>query len=175
MEGRFGRSVPARSAPFRPNSPIVAELAAGAVVLHEGSEETLLLHEREEDRWCFPKGHVDPGESLEEAAVREIREETGLSDVRLEHELLEVSYRFFDLRKGRNVHKTAVYFLGRTREREIHPEPIFDRAEWVDLPTARTRVKFPADRQVLDAAHRDRAGDASGRRRTPPRSGPKEK
>ncbi len=175
MEGRFGRSLPARSVPFRAESPIVAELAAGAVVLQEGSDEVLLLHEKEEDRWCFPKGHVDPGESLKEAAVREIREETGLVDIRLEHELLEVSYRFFDPRKGQNVHKTAVYFLARTRERRLRPEPIFDRAEWVDFRSARSRVKFPADRQVLDAVHPEHVNGGSDGKRSQPRSASEEK
>jgi 8-oxo-dGTP pyrophosphatase MutT (NUDIX family) len=147
--------VPRRSEPFRPDAPIAAELAAGAVLVHETEGDLLLLHQQDEDRWCFPKGHVDPGESLAEAAMREIREETGLTTIRLEGELDEVSYRFFDPKKGRNVHKTTVYFLARTPDRNPRLESIFDRFEWVSLSVARARVPFDTDRRVLDAlAHR---------------------
>ncbi|MGA8604166.1 MAG: NUDIX domain-containing protein [Thermoplasmata archaeon] len=146
--------MPPRSEPYRPASAIVAELAAGAVLLRDSGLETLLLHQRDEDRWCFPKGHVDPGESLADAATREIREETGFTDVRLGEEVAEVSYRFFRPKTQVNVHKTTVYFLAYTSETSPHPEKIFDRAEWFDLPTARERVKYPTDRVVIDAVLR---------------------
>ena len=153
-----------RSAPFRPNAPIVAELAAGALLLSPSGNETFLLHHREDRRWCFPKGHVDPGESLRETAVREIREETGFSRVRLGAEVDEVSYRFYRPSERRNIHKTVVYFVAFTPEREPHPEPIFDRTEWVTLPIARSLVKFGTDRHVLDAVVRQgRTSRASAR------------
>jgi len=143
--------MPVRSAPYRRSAPIVAEIAAGAVLLSPNGTKTLLLHQRDEDRWCFPKGHVDPGESLSAAALREIREETGLSGVRLGSEVDVVAYRFYRPRTKENVYKTVVYFLARTRERPARPEATFDRAEWVDLDLARTLVKFDTDRHVLEA------------------------
>jgi len=146
--------VAGRSTPYRANSPIVSELAAGALLLNRSGTETFLLHHREDRRWCFPKGHVDPGESLAETAAREIREETGFSRVRLGPEVDEVSYRFYRPAERRNVHKTVVYFLAVTPEREPHPEPIFDRTEWVSLRTARSRVKFGTDRHVIDTVLR---------------------
>lgn len=88
------------------------------------------------------------------AALREIREETGLTALTLLGELGEVSYRFYDPKKGHNVYKSTVYFLARTEERVVHLEPLFDRSEWVDVPTARGRVPFDTDRQILDAAAR---------------------
>jgi 8-oxo-dGTP pyrophosphatase MutT (NUDIX family) len=138
-----------RSEPFRPDAPIVPEIASGAVILHAGSQRILLLHEIKEDRWCFPKGHVEAGESLLDAARREIHEETGLSQVLLDPELGEVSYRFFQPKKARNVHKTTVYFLGRTDEQEVALEPIFDRSEWVTVEEARGRLPYESDRRVL--------------------------
>jgi len=141
----------ARSAPYRRSAPIVAEIAAGAVLISPNGRKTLLLHQRDEERWCFPKGHVDPGESLPAAALREIREETGLSGVRLGPEVDIVSYRFYRPRTKENVYKTVVYFRARARERPARPEAIFDRAEWVDLRRARRLVKFDTDRHVLEA------------------------
>jgi 8-oxo-dGTP pyrophosphatase MutT (NUDIX family) len=140
-----------RSEPFRPDAPIVPEIAAGAVILQAADGTAFLLHQADEDRWCFPKGHVDPGESLTTAALREIREESGFERVHLEEEILEVNYRFYQPKRARNVHKTVVYFLGRTDEREPRLESLFDRSAWVPLAEAETRVTYDLDRQVLRA------------------------
>jgi 8-oxo-dGTP pyrophosphatase MutT (NUDIX family) len=148
--------VPRTTLPYRPSAPIVAELAAGAVIVgpRRSDEEVLLLHRPDEDRWCFPKGHVDPGESLVDAALREVREETGLSSVRLGDEIAEVAYRFYRPSEERNVYKVSVYFLGRDPDGEVRPEPLFDRCEWMPILDAVERMPFETDRTVLEAAER---------------------
>jgi len=150
--------MPGRNLPYRSGVPVVAEIAAGAVVLRRG--KLLLLHHSREDRWCLPKGHVDPGESLEQAAAREVREETGLSDVRLEREVGEVSYRFYSPAKAVNVHKTSVYFLGRSPGGRVAPEAIFDRFAWVPFARAVQLVPYDTDRSVLELARRRVRGSA---------------
>lgn len=146
-----------RNGPYRPGAPIVPELAAGAVVLRD--QALLLLHEASEDRWCLPKGHVDAGESLEQAAIREVEEETGLADVRLGAEVGEVTYRFFSGTRQLNVHKTCVYFLGSSAHGAVTPEAIFDRFEWAPFGRAAELVPYDTDRTVVERARRlGRAG-----------------
>ncbi len=144
--------MPSLKGRYREDRPIVPELAAGAVVVQRQSGEVCLLFYRDEARWAIPKGHVDPGESLGTAASREVREETGLTSVDLGDEVAEVHYRFYDPVRDLNVYKTSVYFLGYTSERTLHPEPTFERAEWVDVAEAVRRVPFDTDRLVLRRA-----------------------
>ncbi len=141
-----------RSAPFRADRPSVAELAAGAVVRRRSDGRVLLLHERTEARWCFPKGHVDAGETLVEAARREIAEEAGLTDLAFGPEVAEVAYRFFQPDHDRNVFKTNVFLLADTGQETLTLEPFFDDGRWVTLDEAAALVQRPTDRTVVEAA-----------------------
>lgn len=141
--------------PFRVDAPIVPELSAGAVVVHEPSGEVLVIHLSDEDRWCLPKGHVDPGESLAAAARREILEETGIGSLELREEIGEVAYRFYRPREGSNVLKTSVYFLAFTSSRAVRLEPIFDRHAWLEPEEAVRTVTYETDRSIVARA-RDR-------------------
>lgn len=140
------------SQPFRADRPSVAELAAGAVVVEPKERRFLLLHEPAEDRWCFPKGHVDPGETLLETARREVAEESGIVDLDIREELGEVAYRFYQPLRDRNVFKTSVYFLAFTTETQTTLETTFDEARWPLARDAERLLKFDTDRRMLAAA-----------------------
>lgn len=135
---------------FRPDRPTVAEIAAGAVVRPRDGAEVLLLHHTVEDRWCFPKGHVDPGESAREAAQREIAEEAGLSGVELGDELTSVTYRFYDPARDLSVVKTTLYFVAQAPDRALRLESTFDDGRWVTILDAKHLVGFDSERAVLD-------------------------
>lgn len=138
-----------RSQAYRPERPALAELSAGALVLLNGKSVVLMLHEKTEDRWCLPKGHVEPGESLEQACRREVLEETGLAPLEIGSEVGAFHYRFYDPERGVNVLKTVVYFQAVSRAKEVRTEPIFDAWEWLPLQTAVSRTKHGTDLVAL--------------------------
>ncbi len=138
--------------PYLEGRPIHPELASGAVLLDSSRSRVLLLHHARERRWCFPKGHVDPGETLAQAALREVREESGLARVLLVREIATVQYRFFQPRSGENVLKTTVYFLGHAEEEALRLEDTFDLGEWVAPAEGLRRLPYPEDRRVLASA-----------------------
>jgi 8-oxo-dGTP pyrophosphatase MutT (NUDIX family) len=68
-------------------------IQAGGGLVQNGKGETLFMLRR--DKWDLPKGKLDPGETLEQCAIREVEEETGLSSIRLEQQLL-VTWHTYD-------------------------------------------------------------------------------
>jgi 8-oxo-dGTP pyrophosphatase MutT (NUDIX family) len=95
------------------NMAILTATSAGAIILREMDGElkiALAQHQRSEKRWVIPKGHVELNESLEQAALREIQEETGLSNIQLLSHLGTV-LRKSTRSSGDIVHKTVHYYL----------------------------------------------------------------
>ena len=142
---------PMPRAEYRADRPIVAELAAGGLVRRPPDGALLLLHETRDDRWCFPKGHVEAGETLREAARREIAEETGLAAFEIAEEIVEVHYRFYQPSRDRNVSKTVVYYLVHAPEQPVRLEPGFDAHRWCVPDDALRLVPYEADRTALRA------------------------
>ncbi|MGE5589787.1 MAG: NUDIX hydrolase [Bacillota bacterium] len=87
---------------------VIREISAGGVVYRTvGSGQLLLIQDRY-GRWTLPKGKVEPGETVEEAALREIREETGIQG-RILDKIGETNYSYQDYRGI--VDKTVHYYL----------------------------------------------------------------
>ncbi|HET9075363.1 MAG TPA: NUDIX hydrolase [Acidimicrobiales bacterium] len=137
-------SVPDRPVPERPE-PV---LAAGGVVWRRngaGEVEVVLIHRARYDDWSLPKGKLDPGETDEQAARREVREETTL-DVELGPELGSTTY--LD-RSGK--HKRVRYWAMTAAQGQPRGSHEVDVAEWVPLGEAASRLSYPHDVEVLDA------------------------
>ncbi len=106
--------------------------AAGGVVKNEKNEVLMIFRL---GSWDLPKGKIDEGESPEEAAVREIQEETGLNEVKL-GELICYTYHTYDM-KGKRILKKTWWYAMSTPEITLKPQTSEDieQAIWVDLTT----------------------------------------
>lgn len=109
----------------------------------DGSLEVVVVHRPRYDDWSFPKGKLDPGESFEQAAVRELAEETGYA-VDLGVELPVVTY--VD-RNGRSkvVRWWAMTVLGG----DFVPNDEVDELAWMPAAAAVDILTYPTDRDLL--------------------------
>ncbi len=128
---------------------MVIEKSAGAVVFHKSDKiEYLLLLS---NFWGFPKGHIESGESEEDAARREIREETGL-DVNLIDGFREVDEYWYQ-HKGQRVKKQAIFFLGEAKDRDSKISWEHEEMAWLTYNDAIERLKYKNLREVLERAN----------------------
>jgi 8-oxo-dGTP diphosphatase len=122
--------------------------AAGGVVHRrdgDGQVEVLLVHRPRYDDWTLPKGKLQPGESHEEGALREVEEETGLR-CELGRELPSSHYRD---QKGRP--KVVRYWTMRPLEGAFHPHDEVDDTRWLQLEDAEAELTYDRDREILAA------------------------
>ena len=126
------------------------KLAAGGVVIETGGGpvRVLLVHRPRYDDWSFPKGGVQPGESIEDAALREVREETGIECL-IERELTVARYNY-RTKRGAVRPKAVHYFLMRAVGGQITTDgDEVDRAEWVELGGAGRLLSYDFDKELL--------------------------
>jgi 8-oxo-dGTP diphosphatase len=116
--------------------------AAGGVVLRDG--RIAVVHRPRYDDWSLPKGKLDPGESWEECALREVREETGLHCT-LAGELSHTSYTD---RKGRT--KVVRYWLMTITGMEpFTPDDEVDELRWLEPRQAAALLSYPHDAELI--------------------------
>lgn len=119
--------------------------AAGGILWRvvDGRLEVCLVHRPKYDDWTFPKGKLDAGETHEQAAVREVEEETGLRGV-LGRELVSTAY--VD-NKGRP--KRVRYWEMTVAGGSFTANVEVDELRWVDVDEARRELSYDHDRDVL--------------------------
>jgi 8-oxo-dGTP pyrophosphatase MutT (NUDIX family) len=123
--------------------------SAGGLVVREG--EILLISTREGKRWQLPKGHLERGETPEEAAVRETREETGVTG-RVVAPLPPVEYWFNE--RGVRIHKRVDYYLLAfvTGNAADYDRKEVSGAAWFSWQEGLERLTFANERRVVEAA-----------------------
>ena len=141
--------------------PLVREFSAGGLVYRRRGDECLVvLASRRHPLsgvllWSIPKGHIEPGESSEIAAAREVREETGL-DAEIEQKLGDVTYwyaRRDDDGRPVRVFKRVRFFLMRKRGGRFEDRDAeMDAVRWFPLETAEQAAAFPTERELVRKA-----------------------
>lgn len=128
-------------------SPEIVRAAGGIVVRASttGGWEVALIHRPLHRDWSLPKGKLEPGESAQECALREVREETGWTCT-LGRFVGEVEY--VD-RRGRP--KVVDYWLMQPLEGEWQPSGEVDELVWVSLAEGPARLSYEHDRELLTA------------------------
>ncbi len=122
--------------------------AAGGLVVRSGDQggEVLVVHRPKHDDWSLPKGKLQAGEQFEDAALREVEEETGYV-CELEYEAGSVTYRDTQDRL-----KLVRYWRMRPMEGEgrFTPTEEVDEIRWAPLGEARNLLTYPRDRDLLE-------------------------
>jgi ADP-ribose pyrophosphatase YjhB (NUDIX family) len=102
--------------------------------------------------WSLPKGHIEIGETAEQAAVREVAEETGISGEILA-ELGTIEFWF--VADGRRIHNTVRHFQLRAVGGELSDADVeVTEVAWVPLPDIAARLAYPDERGLVDTAGR---------------------
>lgn len=126
------------------------EHSAGGVIFEDGQVLLILMKTfKGEQVWTFPKGHLDPGETAEQAALREVAEETGW-DCEIVSPLGAAKYSF--TRSGELVDKDVTWFLMKRAGGDgipRTPDEVLDSA-WLPLEEAERRLSYLTDLDLLD-------------------------
>jgi len=127
--------------------------SAGGVVWRSGASglEVLIIHRQNPAEWRLPKGKLEPGETPEEAAVREVHEETGIqADV--EKLLGATRYRYQEQPNGPWYDKRVTFYLMRPVAGRVHREKGLDAVGFTPSEAALHMLTFDTERNIVRMA-----------------------
>jgi len=123
--------------------------SAGIVLFRNASNKNeFLLLNYPQGHWDFVKGKVEVGETLHETALRETKEETGISDIEFIdgfEDSVEYNFKF----KNEDIHKTVVFFLAKTNEKKITLSHEHNNFVWLEYDDALKKTTFRNAKNVL--------------------------
>jgi len=148
-------SAPKKKAPAKqPYAKRVDEVSAGGLVVDSTGKLGLLIGRRDlKDAsgkrilWSLPKGHIEEGETPEEAALREVQEETGIISV-IEKSLGVIDFWF--MAGGKRIHKTVHHYLFRENGGLLAAqESEVDEVAWFPLAEIVDRLAYPDEKKLI--------------------------
>ena len=138
----------------RPYAKRVDEVSAGGLVIDFSGTRGLLIgridHKdasRERLLWSLPKGHIEAGETPEQAAIREVQEETGItSEITKSIGVID----FWFMAGGKRIHKTVHHFIFKEVSGELTPQVTeVDEVSWFPLSEIVERLAYPDEKKLI--------------------------
>ena len=129
------------------------EKSCGAVVYLKNDEVKYLLLHYEAGHWDFVKGNVEPNETEQETVIRELREETGITDAKFIEDFKE-KIDYFYKRQGTTIHKEVIFYLMETQTETVKISYEHVGYIWLNYQQAIEKLTFKNARDVLQKAHK---------------------
>ncbi len=125
------------------------EKSAGAIIFRKENEKIyyLLLH-YQAGHWDFLKGNIEKGEKLEETVKREVKEETGIEDIKFIPGFKE-SIKYFYKLKGRNIFKIVTFFLAEIKTKDVKISWEHIGYKWLPYEEALGQLTFKNAKEIL--------------------------
>ena len=121
---------------------MIEAISAGIILVNEnGSEKQFLLLNYPTGHWDFIKGGIEDGESLQQTAIRETREETGITDIEFIEGFKEEIEYFFRA-ENQNVHKKVIFFLAKTNSKNVILSHEHLDSVWLNYNDALKKLTF---------------------------------
>lgn len=131
---------------------MIEETSAGIVIFRkEDSKNLFLLLHYPSGHWDFVKGKMEVDETTHQTAIRETKEETGITDIRFVEnfeEWIEYNFQY----QGELVHKKVVFFLAETKTEKVEISHEHQNYTWMDYNTAMEKTTFDNAKTVLTRA-----------------------
>ncbi len=145
--------------------PRIKVVSAGGVVYRWDKEHALflLLGSNKRGVWCLPKGLIEPDEDEVTTAMREVREETGVSRVKIKGKVGAIKYQFGF--RAKTYDKTVHFFLFETDQADSKVGTEHDFMEWMPYDRALETLSYPSEKEMLSKAWgmiRSRGGSPPG-------------